>query len=499
MNENTSKENNNIITADEINWRQQYLSHPTYKYLQFYPNTYGQPINITQSLSMVTFNLPPNECINFSKSYLTWTDQFGSSTVAGQSILVGTTVWIPNDTCGEFQRYQLQPSNSTWIVDLDYGQNYLQLVSKSETGFSEFMTRDPYLDYMSPSNCPNINNLRPDSSSTIAASQFSPIISNGTQNYIEPSYLYSFTGTGTALNIAPYYLQRMLRLGDIKNTFFSVDRDFYFGGQISYMRLYCGVLSKLGWYTTSPNDPITGATSLTGVAPYTVSMNNLTLYLAIESNELIRQDILRQATTTGLKYLIPYVQAYKNSYGAVTSQQITIQFDLSLGKSLKKIYHSIYNGSETNAMVYEHSNIDGGTNVLTFPPVYGKRISNFWTILNGRRMEDLTLNSIISSTTSANSLIPTDYMSLKNKLKGSVILNSAMYQAGWFWLDSFDGFSSIMIQNGCPHIVSGIPMGAVALVWTFNGNVMGAAQNAHYTYGVFYRELLITTALVTVN
>lgn len=475
-----------ILSAPEIDYQQQTYSHPTYKFLQFYPNTYGQAITIGSALNQVTFNLPPNECINFAKSYLVWTDYISNR---GAGALV---YWIHNDTVSEINRMQLQPSNSTYLVDIDYFQNYFQLSSKCETNFGEFMCRDPYLENMTPCNCINVNNLRIGSSNTNTA-----VAGSGSMNFTEPAYLYTI-GSLAANAVdpyTPYYIQRMLKLGDIKNSFMSIDKDVYFGGQISYLKLWVGTSDKFGFTSTNVGDPITGAAALTTTS--VIQMQNLTLYLAVESNELIRQDIMQKVQSSGLKYMIPYVQAYKNLYGASTTQQLSIQLDVNSGKAFKKMYWALYNNTESGALAYDHSNVNYSNGFLGVVPTYGNKIYNFWTLLNGKRLQDITLESRISGNAATN-LVPLDYMSLKNKLKGSVIQNSLVYQANWFWLDDFSGFSSIMMQNGCPHIFSGIPMSAVALVYGFNAYATTNYAYNHYAYSIFFKELNISTSLVTV-
>ena len=50
---------------------------------------------------------------------------------------------------------------------------------------------------------------------------------------------------------------------------------------------------------------------------------------------------INKVTTSGLSYLIPYVQAFKNNSGQ--SQNISIQLDQGNGPSLVKVYHAPFN------------------------------------------------------------------------------------------------------------------------------------------------------------
>ena len=54
-------------------------------------------------------------------------------------------------------------------------------------------------------------------------------------------------------------------------------------------------------------------------------------------------------------FMIPYVQAFKNSnFGA--TQSITIQLDQGNGKTLMKVYHAPYANNEDLDTMYDHSN-----------------------------------------------------------------------------------------------------------------------------------------------
>ena len=87
-----------------------------------------------------------------------------------------------------------------------------------------------------------------------------------------------------------------------------------------------------------PHTPLTTATAGFRL-PF---ISNLQLMLDVECNQDLRTMIINQVESTGLSYLIPYVQAFKNSNQG-TAQNISIQFDQGNGRSLMKVYHAPYN------------------------------------------------------------------------------------------------------------------------------------------------------------
>ena len=110
-------------------------------------------------------------------------------------------------------------------------------------------------------------------------------------NYLEPAY-FSLGGNvtaggaplnpGTINSLTTYNIQFPLRY--IKNTAFSIDKNLYFG-QTTYLKVYFGPTSKIGYFGTSANSPSEGVkTTMTGAA----SIANFQLMLAVETNQDIR-------------------------------------------------------------------------------------------------------------------------------------------------------------------------------------------------------------------
>ena len=58
--------------------------------------------------------------------------------------------------------------------------------------------------------------------------------------------------------------------------------------------------------------------------------------LAVESNDDLKTITINQVTSSGLSYLVPYVQAFKNNNQGA-SQTISIQVDQNNGQKLLKV------------------------------------------------------------------------------------------------------------------------------------------------------------------
>lgn len=470
-----------IVSSDQISYQQKMFSHPDYRYQIQQPNTFGQPIYITSARSPVTINLPP-EPYNLAQSTLNFQVLIPASTN-------GLYTWTYRDKLCEIGQIQLYGASPQYVADIDNLQNYLDIVEKKETSIDEFMTLDP-LNVLYPSN--SLNNVVP---ALRIGSAVTPNPSN--KHYVEPAYF----NVGSIANAATdaqcqlaangaviYNVQYPLRL--IKNSLFSIDKTIYWG-QVMYLRLYFGTLSKLCYTSTSNAQPSAGtlaqwtpSASATSAASQNVSILNLQLMLAMEKNPAMVEQ-MKSGFMAGKSMIIPWVQAFKNNNNGAT-QTISIQFTSGFGRTLMKVIHAPYNNTEFNDTAYDHANNDTG-------PI-AQKVIQYYTQLNGARLQDLTLNCA-----SANGAGYTDYLQNRRHLRKSVLQNLNIYQYNWFHCDDFCDFGPTYDQHNSGELISGVPLGALPLTWTFLGQQMTNANYQHYTYAVFSKKLSIGPGMITVE
>jgi len=447
-----------IVTAPQIDDKQEALSHPTYRYNQVFPNTYGQAIQLGAGQVPVQITIP-NEVFNWAPSYLSF--QITIPAVAANYI------WTWENTWSAISHIQHYAQGNQLIVDVDNLQNYMKIVLPKEMSLREFLTLDPQNRFY-PNN--SLVNVVPALRYSATAGTPAP----SSVNYTEPAQL-QVGGLNSDVTI-----QCMLPLKHIRNTAFAIDKNFYYG-QNSYLKLFFGPLSKVGYMSASNADPNLGTpTSITSTAV----INNLCLFLAVESNTDMRQAIMDKVAGSGLETYIPFVQSYKNSNNSST-QNISITFDIGNGSILQKIIHSVFNNNEALNTAYDCANNASG-------PV-PQKVLQYRTLLNSKPLQDLVLDA------SAATGIYTDYMQNKQYLKGSVLQNQNVYQYHWHNTDDFTGFGANYDQNNDNHLLSGVRMASVPLTWTFNGSSMTNANYQHYTYAVTTKKLRMFPNLVEVQ
>ena len=257
-------------------------------------------------------------------------------------------IWIAQQALKEISHIQFYAGSNMYIVDIDNLQNYLDIVIKKETSADDFQTMDS-INGLYPNNC--VVNVVPalrNSNRTNAPTINGPT-NPSSRNYDEPAYYQ--VGTAVAAPVT-YNIQFPLRL--IKNSAFSIDKNMYFG-QITYLKIYFGPISKICYVSTSNTNPSAGTKGSYPSALLPNISGTLQLMLAVETNQGLRQQIIDKVSTTGLSYMIPFVQGYKNS-NAGTSQNVSIQLDQGNGRSLMKVYHAVYNNQEDYDTAYDHAN-----------------------------------------------------------------------------------------------------------------------------------------------
>ncbi len=471
MSQTVNADSGSVVTASQIDYKQSLYSHPSYRFDPQFPNTFGQAISLGASQTPVTINIPP-EVYNLSQSYL----QYTVNIPAG---LAGTFTWYALQALREISHLQFYSSNGQWIVDIDNLQNYLDILLKKELEQDEFMSLDPMTGVSQNNSVVNIiPALR--NSNILAANTPNLAANPSSINYGEPAYYNVTPLVDTAVS---YLVQFPLRL--VKNTALSIDKNLYFG-QTTYMKVYFGPMSKVAYSSTSNANPSAGTkTTFAGLAGATTTITNFQLMLAVESNQDLRAMTISKVNAGGLSYMIPYVQAFKNSNQG-TSQNISIQLDQGNGRSLMKAYHALYNSIEDFDLAYDHSNaiIPGGASATS------QKVFTYYTQLNGKRIQDLTLDCVTMFT---------DYMSHRKMLRGSVLANLNVYQYNWFHCDDWSDFGPRYDQDNKGELISGIPMSVAPLTWAFVGSTMRNIVLQHYTWFVFVKKLTMAPGQVSVD
>jgi hypothetical protein len=486
--------------SNQLDYKKETYIHPSYRLNKILPQAGSQSVTINTGGNDTMFEIPV-KAFNLARSLLCFNIEPAANGAA--------YYYAYKDVFTPIRQMQLYTRSGIYLCDLNELPNFTKVTLKPETRFEEYITYDSFVNagagayngagrYLTPINTIAAANQRPQDSSAVSRS------------YTEPQYIE----VGTNTSQSPAY-QIVYPLGTLKNTIYALDKDIY-ANEILILRIIWNQANRIIYNGTNNGNPSTAVTVFAG----SMNITNLTLYLAVETNQEIVNQLRTQVASGGVNILIPYVYTYKTNLGPSASQTVSLRFNRGHGIRLCKIYHSVFNNNETVstgrdnaagnpftiASAYDNDNravIAGGVNALTDR----SKVRVFYTMLDNERIQEFNL-------TCANN---DDYMMLKDKLKGSVIASSDMFYYNWFWLEDFTGISD---KSKEPENKDNLEVGldlSVERKWDFYGqqmnNTVATAANIlnstivantsngqynHYSFAITQKMLTISPSGITV-
>jgi hypothetical protein len=432
-----------MSVAPQIDYQKLPFSYSNYTLSKITPIEGSQSRTISASGGdVLTFDLPPNSAYNLARSYLS----FAITPAAGPNPGYN---WIPVDTLTSLREIVIQTKGGlqlAYITNLDV---YLKAVLKYDTKLSDLLLGDEVAN--------SFNGLSRNDSLVAAAVRYDNTAS--AINYTEARYLVPGQN-----NTATPVIMYDIPLSIISNTIFSLDKDLLFGETLQ-IKITMNSANRLGWYSTSQTNPTSGATA---IASYTIT--NPFLYLAIEKNETVVNALkMKVMSNEGMNLLFDYVYVNKTAFSPSTQQQLQLRYNRANGLRLKKIYYCLTPGTEATNTTYELSNINGA------------KVSSFYTMLNNIRRLDYNV--------SCASVDLEDWMAMRDKLRGSCIQSSNVYQYNWVWIESFDdGVSPLEADKNEVNREQGLDLN-VEQKYDFVATTANNAHN-HYAFSVCQKMLV---------
>jgi hypothetical protein len=215
-----------------------------------------------------------------------------------------------------------------------------------------------------------------------------------------------------------------MRLGRYRDTIFALKKTMMFG-DVLLLRVVWGPWQKFSVKNASGTDPSAGTPA---VPVNTVTVNNLAMFLAVETDSAIVADLVAH-TNSGYQMPIPFVNSYVVQ-GTGTSQSVTVKITGAMGFLLKRIIYAPFNNPERLNTALDHDNRTG------------TKISSYQT-----QLDSIVQQQYMVDCSSANGLYE-DWNLHRKYCKGSTIQSRDMYQHNWFHLEDYSGMS-ISETNVC--------------------------------------------------
>ena len=456
---------------------------PSYRYNKNIPTSGSQTFSLgSSSTTNCQFELASN-CYNLSKSKIVFdivlpftSDGSGGDILASSKFNV-----IHADPLAMFDRIQLYTRSGIQLVDLTSANNFSKMVSPYITKISELQQRstggytiDPTANTIVAPITQAAAQLVPIQgiqSSNVAAVS-STAVNTGNQrpdgncsNVLLSEFRYLFAGaTGNNAVIATsttgsVYLSYQLNLGIIYDTLLALNKDLYWDTNL-ILSLTFAPHSKFATQTSS----LTLATAT--VTPcLSCTVNNMSLFLAMETNQDIINQLRNKVQTTGMTLQIPYVYTQKyNSGGSATSSSLFQRFNSGMGQRIIKFYYSVLNGTETALTAFDNSNLTA-------------KLTDIYTSLNNQRLQEYPLNLGKAE----------DYLFNETNFENSTIISGNIYKYNWMHCDNFGNGN---LTNSDLTEPQGISLAEEKTYTVFVNHAVAAAYN-QYLFTVVQRELVI--------
>jgi hypothetical protein len=285
----------------------------------------------------------------------------------------------------------------------------------------------------------------------------------------------------------------LIKFGQIPHCLLSVNKDLYFGETL-ILQINWSPLRRVAWSNRSYT--YTAETALVSDRTYEYSpasipqviiagggafldannfaqVKGITLYLAVETNRTLIDSIVRQMSTNGLRLLVPYTYTNKYTSNATISQNVQQRINRAWGRTLLRIYHSVFNLDETSHFAYDNTNVSGA------------KVNEFYTSLDNDRLQEMNISCVRQE----------DYMMLKELIKGTSYQSSRHYQDNWSWVDEWTGTSPVHYRK--------MDIGECGLslaqerLWQIFLTTANAAYN-HYSFFITQKMLSITPSQITI-
>jgi hypothetical protein len=429
-------------------------------------NLTGSNVPLTNNSSVtIEFKLPVG-VYNLSRSFISYVNNVNAVTAS---------TYVYDNTLSIASSIQFGTSGGLNLCDVQYANNYINLVRPIDTPIDVFLSNDNTtgLYPITPANAitANSNNVFPQS---FAVNGTNPYNMPTTTQLLNPVVNGICAVRQSVATTSPVVNSTIFPLSGVTNTILAMDKDQYFPDNM-YLRILTALSGKVAYQAANVNDGSTTPANIS-VQP---TLNNVYLYLAMEKDQLIIDSLHSKYASGNLKYQIPYVIAYRNQVLANTST-IQIQLNSGNGKKLKRVITSFYNTDETtwgtkSNLAYDHSNVNA------------IKCTSYQTYIDNMPLQDSIMSCALPTALLSGM---DDWRENKQICKGSAIKNSLEYNQNWFHADRFNEKNeNTDIQSD--NIDEGLSL-ATPKAWSIQANMAVPAVN--YTFCNVIRDLSISSA-----
>ena len=326
-----------LVASDALNYSKKAFSMPQYKARKLTAMVGNPPTLSATAESQSVFELPSSNVFNFSQSTL----EFDLSITACAK---NSYNWVATRGATAIRALKIDTEKGINLLDIQNLQPYQKLVKQYLTKSMDWKNKSQFASDL----------LHPVPNATDVIMQ---VTDGKTPDTIRLPYWSArelFVGAKEAgAAESTVLLEFAIPLGQLcPHSILSCKQDLFFGEKLTVTITWASV-GDYSWSSTdAANDPTSGIAITTGGR-----IANLNLKLAIQSNEEVASEIKNQVMSKGLQinFLTPLES--KDNTGTQTAYSYTHKLNISKGKSLVRVYHSLWqHGAGANSIKYQNHN-----------------------------------------------------------------------------------------------------------------------------------------------
>jgi hypothetical protein len=474
-------EKENIVMSKSLVYKMKTSAVPKYKKHRIVPNSGSLETVVAKTGTTETiFELPAGKAYNLAETTL-----YGTFNIPRPA--VNRYNWIPVDHFPKIREFQIYTRGGTYTCNIANLAKYLKLNQKRSMSNKNFLNRSA-VEYFYPSNEP-VSILRVEDFKTAAGDDFKDVAiktytsanvrADGTPskiNFYEQKYVMRGEKSADAVAGPPAVPEKgalignfQIRLGDLPDLV--PDKDIYLN-EVLVVRITWDGIDNYAWTSDSALNPASNP-ALTADGTQ-MKLTNLGVYLAVETDEDIVQDLRSKVNSSGLQILIPYVWYFKYTLSN-DQQNIGIRLNSAHGMSLTKIITAPFNNTETKNTSQDHSNINGS------------KVRSYYTMVDNTRTTEFEITCTDEDAK--------DFMIQKDILKGTPLADKDVYRYNWFIMDDFSRDQEV---NNDPNTINGLPLTSQERKWDMTASTVFGTYN-WYTFAITQRKLIIGPQMVEVR
>ena len=277
--------------------------------------------------------------------------------------------------------------------------------------------------------------------------------------------------------------ESLANLDAFKHTLLELNKDIYFGdnlvltitwqqstkfviqsaSEVNPLYIQAAVPLQGGGVTAA----IAATTRTSSVAPI---MNNLSLFVACETNADIVAGLIQKVNSEGFTLNVPFTYCPKLITPNSTSTAIQQRINRTYGSHLLRCYTAVYDQLEADITMFNHPD---------------RNIIDYNTFMDGLRLQDYTIKVSDS----------THWLTNERNFQGSCIQALAQYKDHCVHIDNWTGDPSCLRDD---TVAAGLELGSDRTYSIQYNNAAVAATYRIYLYFITQKQLVISKGILNV-